>query len=583
MQMKKVIFVAMISLFLPLSTWAVYDLPDTRRIAWQAGSDIWNGGALPNYPSVTCSPLYGDGVSDDTSRINACITAAAANTAVYLPAGNYYVAGTINLKSRVVLRGAGSGKTILIGTPKIQTPGGSTTPALAYNQNVVGYLLSGTPQKGDTTVTLVNSFQANIGDWISIGSDNDPSFVTPSGTNGNCNWCGENSSYHLLQQFVQVINKSGSVITLSKPLYFTPYTTPQFKKYSFGVSYAGVEDLRMNGTSDMTDQSFIFFNRALFSWVKGVETYNTGSNSSSAHVRLTYSYGCEVRDSYFHGGRSSASGANYGIWVMMLNSDHKFENNILRHNRHSFSLEGGGVGCAFLYNYADDNYSDDLSYLGSSRSNHGAHPYMNLWEGNTISHITADNYWGSSSNQVFFRNWVWGDETGIGVPSFPPYNGYVAIDVWNQQNYYSHVGNVLGITGMRTNWSNATVRPTPPATAYPSANAPIIYGYGSTMASSTSLNHGNYDYKTQGVAYWEGGTDHTLKSSMYYGYRPSYWCSETPWPPIGPDVSPVVNPIPSKRRNEEMVCTGANIQPPPPPESTPNVPNAPITIQILGQ
>lgn len=556
--MNKPILVIILALCLPVQAWAVYDLPAARRTTWQTGSDIWNGGTLPNYTSVTCSPLYGDGITDDTSRINACISAAAANTAVFLPVGQYFVSGTINLKSRVVLRGAGSDKTILNGTPKIRTPGGSITPSLVYNANVVGYLLSGTPRKGDTTVTLNNISDANIGDWISIGSDNDPSFVTATGSGGSCNWCGENSPYHLLQQIVQVIGKNGSVITLSKPLYFTPYTTPQFKKYAFGVSYAGVEDLRMNGTSDMTNQPFISFYRALYSWVKGVETHNTGSNSGSAHVRLSFSYGCEVRDSYLHGGRSSASGANYGIWVMQINSDHKFENNVLRHNRHSLTFEGGGTGCAVLYNYADDNYTDDLSYLGSARYNHGAHPYMNLFEGNIISHITADNYWGTSSHFTMFRNWLWGDETGTGVPSFPPSIGYVAIDVWNNNTSYSFIGNVLGITGKNTNWSNATLRPTPPANAYPNANSLIAYGYGSATANSTSINHGNYDYKTGGVAYWEGGTDHALNNSMYYGSKPSWWCVETPWPPIGPDITPVTNDIPAKRRNNRLMCNNVS-------------------------
>ena len=47
-------------------------------------------------------------------------------------------------------------------------------------------------------------------------------------------------------------------------------------------------------------------------------------------------------------------------------------------------MEGGGSGIAILYNYIDDNYTDDTTYLGSARANHGAHPYMNLYEGTSI-------------------------------------------------------------------------------------------------------------------------------------------------------------------------------------------------------
>ena len=570
--MKNVISIAVVALFFPLQTWAVYDLPAARKITWQTGSDIWNGGVLPNYPSVTCSPLYGNGTTDDTSRINACIAAAAANTAVFIPAGTYLVNGQINLKNNVVLRGAGASSTILKGTPHITTPGGSVSPALKYNNNVVGYLLSGSPQKGDTTVTLQTSSQASVGDWISIGSDNDPSYVSATGSLGLCAWCGENSPYHVLQQIVQVTAKNGSVITLSKPLYSTLFTTPQFKRYTFGVKYAGVENLKLDGTGNLGATPFINLSNALFCWVKGVETNNTGSSSGSSHVRLQYSYGCEVRDSYFHDQRSGASGAGYGIHVYFINSDHKIENNILRHNRHSFTLEGGGTGCAFLYNYVDDNYTDDLTYLGSARFNHGAHPYMNLFEGNIISHITADDYWGTSSHFVAFRNWLWGDETWSGVPGSLPSSGYVAIDVWNLNTSYSFIGNVLGITGKHANWADASIRPSGDG-AYASASSPVVYGYDPTP-SSTSINHGNWDYKTQGVAYWEGGSDHVLKNSMYYESQPAYWCSETPWPSIGPDVSSNVNDVPAKRRYDGIGCTSTGVPPPP------KVPNVPIGIKV---
>ena len=61
-----------------------------RQIPWQAGSDLWNGGTLPVYSQVTCTGLHADGVTDDSAGIQACITNAAANTAVYLPADKVF-------------------------------------------------------------------------------------------------------------------------------------------------------------------------------------------------------------------------------------------------------------------------------------------------------------------------------------------------------------------------------------------------------------------------------------------------------------------------------------------------------------
>jgi hypothetical protein len=253
-----------------------------------------------------------------------------------------------------------------------------------------------------------------------------------------------------------------------------------------------------------------------------------------------------------------------------VNSDHKVENNVMRHNRHSIVYQGGGSGTAILYNYIDDDYTDDLTYLGSARTSHGAHPYMNLWEGNVISHFAADDFWGSSSHFVFFRNWLWGDETGSGVPNFPPNNGYDAIDLYPMQTYYSFVGNVLGITGKHTTWSAATLRG---FNEYASPSNPIVYSYGGASgnipsADTTSLNHGNFDYKTNGVAYWEGGTNHILKTSMYYSSKPSFFGSCS-WPAFGPDLTPITNMIPAQVRYSGSAACSGGPTPTPTPTATP--------------
>lgn len=543
-----------------------YQLPTDRSIQWVAGTDLWNSGAIPSRTAVTCSPLYGDGVTDDGARIQACINAASANTAVYLPAGSYYVNSIIVGKTNVSLRGAGAASTtITLGSSGwITTPnfsGSYLQPPTTYATHSDGYLLSGSPQKGDTTLTI-STGTVSVNDWISVFSDDDPTLVNSTGELGNCGWCADNTGFHLLQQIVQVTAVNGSQITISRPLYYTLYTKPQYRKYPFQSQKVGFEDFKVVG-GDFS-HAIITLQGTVYSWVKGVETYNSGSYSGSAHVGLEYSYGCEVRDSYLHVGRSSASGSNYGVFFRWVNSDHKVENNIMRHNRHGVVYEGGGSGTAILYNYIDDNFTDDLTYLGSARTNHGAHPYMNLFEGNLISHITADGYWGTSSHVVFFRNWLWGDETGNGVPSFPPSYGYAAVDVYSLNPYYSFVGNVLGSTGMQANWAAATVRG---ANRSAPRTAPVVYSYEGASGSipstnTTSLNHGNYDYKTQGVAYWEGGSAHALASSLYYASKPSFFGSCT-WPSLGPDVSPMTTNIPAKTRFDGSPCASAGNGAPP--------------------
>jgi hypothetical protein len=555
-----------------------------RVIPWQTGSDLWNKGALPTYPSVTCTGLAGNGTSNDGPAIQTCITKAAANTAVFIPAGTYLINSTLRLKSNVVLRGAGTTSTFInlgssgtLTTAEFSTST-NLTPATSYGKSSPGYALSGAPKKGDTTITI-SSGSVSPGDWIAVFADNDPSLVSVDGEDGHCDWCGDNTGYRVMQQIVQVTAVSGSTATLSRPLYYTLYNNPEYRKYSFPTQNAGYESFKVTATGDIGSTQIIFLQGCLYCWVKGVETQNTGSNSGSAHVEMDYCYGNEIRDGYYHDQRSGASGAGYGVYFQFVNSDAKVENNIFRHNRHSVVYQGGGSGTAVLYNYMDDMYTDDLTYLASARTSHGGHPYMNLWEGNIASHVAADDFWGSSSHFVFFRNWLWGDETGTGVPGFPPQEGFEAIDLYPMQTYYSFIGNVLGHLNLHTNWAAATLLG---FNEYAEAGNPIVYSMGGgsgniPSSSTTSLSQGNYDYKTAGVAYWQGGTNHTMAASMYYPSEPGF-LHGYPWPLEGPEGNPTINPNPAETCYISGPATGAAFNPATCYASgpTPGVPAAPI-------
>jgi pectate lyase-like protein len=580
-----------------------------RVIPWQAGSDLWNGGTLPVYSQVTCTPLHEDGTTDDTADVNACISAANAGTgsyatchaaggcAVYLPAGNVMIKGSVVLKSNVVLRGAGPTTVVTEGasTAQITTSNFSHStnlnPPTSYQAFPSTFLLSGTPQKGDTSVTCsTGCSNVSVGTWVKIFGNDDPSIISDSmsdsGSYYKCDMCSDNDGYYLMQQYEQVTacsgcGSAGAVWTLSRPLYYPPFTasvtvyntsgSPQvepagakFNVIQFQTTKAGLEYLQVNATADLGANQNILYQGCLYCWVKGVEVVLSGSNQLSAMFESDWGYGGEIRDSYFHDQRSGASGAGYGIYFQFPNGDMKVENNIVRHSRHPIIFQGGGSGVAILYNYTDDPYTDDLTYLGSARTDHGAHPYMTLWEGNVMSHLTADDCWGSSSHNVMFRNWFWGDETmnWSNLPSGAaptasgtnPNNGFDAIDVYTGSTYYSFVGNVLGHASLHTTWSGATLRTN---NAYGSRANPVVYSYAgaagtgqgtcddiidSTIPSSntTSLNHGNWDYLTNGVAYWEGGSNHSLVNSMYYPNEPGF-LSGYPWPLEGPEGNPTIN------------------------------------------
>jgi hypothetical protein len=73
--------------------------------------------------------------------------------------------------------------------------------------------------------------------------------------------------------------------------------------------------------------------------------------------------------------------------------------------------------------------------------------------------------------------------------------------------------------------------------------------------AATLLRHGNFDYVTNSVVWDPGFADHDLPDSLYRTERPDWWCQETPWPPIGPDVVGYHNKIPAQRRFEGLPCS----------------------------
>ncbi len=635
--MMKKLALLLIILLLPIIALAqTYTLPTSRSIPWLAGTDLWNGGSIPSYTPVTCTGLAGNGTTDDGPAIQSCITALSTNQCALVPAGTYLINSTVRVKSQTCLTGAKAegGPPFLPATDatatrlKLGTSGwltsqnfssssGNLTPASPFGVLPSSFcFITGSPQKGDTSFTsasLSGGCALSVGSWVEIYGNDDPSLITVTGANGHCNWCGNNNGQMVAQQIVQVTSVTGSVIGISRPWYLTPYTSavtglvdkngsavtqPAGAKYTvitFPTQKAGFQNLRIDGsTVDMTNQ-LILLQGCLYCWVSNVNTYGAGDHSGAVHVELDYTYGAEIRDSAFIGqtgatgssnvnnNTAGASGSGYGVYFQFTNSDAKVENNIFQGNRHWIVYQGGGSGTAILYNYASDGYTDDLAYLASGRTSHGAHPFENLLEGNVTAHVTADDYWGTSSHLTFFRNWLWASEanttqpgcTGTptqplpqcSVPLFPPNESFNPIDLYYGQSNYNFVGNVLGAKSpvltlsLQPNWASGTLRG---FDEYSPLSTPVVYSMAPATGSlpssdGTSLNHGNYDFKTMGVAYWEGGANHTLPSSLYYSSEPAFMtASNCTWPSIGPDITPVATVgMPAYARYSNTPCSGA--------------------------
>ena len=224
--------------------------------------------------------------------------------------------------------------------------------------------------------------------------------------------------------------------------------------------------------------------------------------------------------------------------------------------------DGGGhcIGNVVAYNYV-------TSVQGGSWDatfNHGPHNMLNLCEGNVFQNsFKDDGYFGSSSHNTLFRNVI---PDQVALKHFC--------------NYYNVVGNVLGATrpGPRQRrtydaqeasnyWSNNVypiyelgfpnignashngkfIGPTTPPDYHALPNTLDGCQQLDRNVRATILRHGNFDYVNNSTVWDPAISDHTIPNSLYLSGKPSWW-GNLPWPPIGPDRSPMVGSIPAQER-----------------------------------
>lgn len=484
-----------------------------RKISWSPG--ISDG--IPSYPvcaNVKNAPYNakGDGVSDDTSAIQNAINDCPSGQAVYIPSGTYRLTSQLTILNKgIALRGDGPDKTLL----KNYSTSEHILYIYAYSSTTQTNVASGY-SKGSTTMNVADPSAFNIDDYILIDQDNDPAVTDNM----------QSYQTRAVGQILKITNKSGSNLTLHRPLYYTYNASmnPRITKLNV-ISKAGVEDLYIERVNSGNGQDNIRFTLAVNCWVKNVRS----NMVERWHVRLEQSYGCEVRDSYFHDAHNHSGDHGYGVGLMKKATDNLIENNIFNRLRHSMLLEWGGSGNVFGYNYSINPLNNDnpTDFLMSDIAMHGGHPHMNLFEGNIAAHIDMDNYLGSSSHNTFFRNHI--ERKSISSVT----NGLWAVEIQANNLYANVIGNVLcteGCTGeiWRIGYDKLT----------------------STIDSrveTTLLRHGNFDYISQQVSWDPVISDHSLPNSYYLSAKPSFY-RNLPWPSIGPDLDVKVGVLPAKMR-----------------------------------
>jgi hypothetical protein len=316
--------------------------------------------------------------------------------------------------------------------------------------------------------------------------------------------------------------------------------------YSPGCTNAGLESLKISAQNVGYNPN-INFDGVTNSWVKNVES----DFADGAHLFLSYSLHNTVRDSFFHDGYSHGPGSTDDqLDLQYKSSANLIENNIFWRQHISVMLEWGASGNVIAYNYSVGNYDNTATWQIADFDFHGAHPMMNLFEGNIEAHFQPDSTWGSSSHSTIFRNYATGANSWLA-----PVNALGALTGTATQetadaiayamDHLTQFNNMVGVidgSSYLVNVQGAPARLVAPASGG-TGPACINVGYLSASSSSTSPNntdatmfyHG-VENCANGTFQWATGVTQTLPASFYLSGKPSWW-GNVPWPAIGPDVT----------------------------------------------
>jgi hypothetical protein len=405
---------------------------------------------------------------------------------------------------------------------------------------------------------------------------------------GDCTTIFKRTANYGVSERVEIAAVSGTKLTLTTPLHWT-FKTAQKAQISrvtpAPVKWAGIESLVVQGGRPGgypgQNAGGIDVSNAAYSWVKDVQVDGT---TSGMPIRLAGTYRSVVRDSHFHNSSSYGFAQdNYGIVLACGSADNLVENNIARFMNKPVVFNNSGGGNVVGYNYADNSWAcdgnDDDGFQEVSIDCHCAFPHMELIEGNWAPHMGASTTHGNAGYLTYFRNYastqfspsatnqpsaaiVWSQ------PFTPQYANVAALQFDTPDLDMTVIGNVLGSTtsgslGLPQSLGTTSMGQNGPAatssvyTATSSQTSLLIYMVDPSAIAWTSIwLQGNFDTVNQKVM-WNASaltanlpvSTQALPSSLYRSTKPGWWPAGTPWPWVGPDLTPKVGVLPAQARS----------------------------------
>lgn len=531
-------------------------IPEDRLMDWSVA------GIPGGIPSTTTVCATVTSASELQDAIDSC-----AGGVVYVPEGVYDLTGTIVNASHhgVVVRGDGPGKTIFNATTGSAFSFGSADwpPPEVSIPIVAGATKNSSTITVDTTSETGEHGAFQVGGLIKIGAGQNPPFVHNIGVSGYD---------EAMSMTFRVTSLTDDTVTFEPPLPFdfSPYE-PMAAIYAIApLTGVGLEDF----TIDLQGVASpgIEYAQMWGSWISNVEI-----TSSAGKVLTLYAVlASEIRHCHLHD--SVVAGPNTeGLDFYRDSAWNLVEDNIV-YDAGGIVIgdwQGGNVGNVIAYNfaYAADSGNPDVAGYDID-VNHGSNNAFNLLEGNIAGGVISDGYFGSTSHDTLFRNWLTATHPTAA-------NNLAAVKLKHFSDYFNVIGNVLGSSAFPTSgnvdgnghafggfydapetsgydngWSTGVQViyemgfPNMGNTGYTGtipASDPIDYGsQGDSLTdaqaldlnvAATILRHGNYDYFNQAVVWDPAIPQQSLPDSLFRTGKPAFFGSLA-WPPFHPSAPP---------------------------------------------
>lgn len=353
-----------------------------------------SGGTLRNV--VTSYSADNTGATDASGAIGTALAASSSGDVVYLPAGTYRIDSSIRIPSGITVRGAGTGEpgeglTLLDTRSTEAFVLGSDDTWTATETTAVSASLT----KGATSIQVSSSAGFTSGRFAKIRIPNSTSASLPVFK------ADEDLSY--IREFIVYVSAvpDGTHLTIYPQLHadFSSYSSVKVVPGSVSVvSGVGVEDLYITheNNPNTSSRGVNWTSGVKESWLKNVKI--TGQRRYG--IFATDSIRCEF-DKVRIGPSVEGGGSNHSGVLLQAMNGLLMWNCIVTENAPNIEINFGTVASAFLYNYIDSDLEGQTFVI-----NHGPWNSHNLVEGNYLSGVIDDGYFGGSSENTFFRNWV---------------------------------------------------------------------------------------------------------------------------------------------------------------------------------